>query len=199
MRLDHVNLASLDFEATASRLRARLGLGVEPFPGRTGGHVPLSDRQYIEIHTPASPGLGTFIASVAKRGDRWWTWSVEVDELPEGLSRSWFDSRDGSAFTPWSGAYAGAQESAPSRGLLPYFIRYDTDGLDELFAAKRAAAAHDVEVGAIAAIVVGPDAARLERWLGGRRLPEIRVDPSVTGLVSVSVEIDGRETVVPVV
>ena len=196
MRVDHVNLASVDFEATAARLRERLGLGVEPFPGRTGGHVPLAGRQYIEIHTPASPGFGAFIARVARAGDRWWTWSVEVDDLPPVLERSTFDSRDGSAFTQWWGEHAGTAESAPSRGLLPYFIRYDTDGLDDLFERKRAAAAHDRVVGRITEVVVGPDEDRLRAWLGGTP-PEVQVRPDVTGLVSVSVEIDGVEREVP--
>lgn len=192
MRLDHVNIASRDFEATAARLRDRLGLGVEPFPDRSGGHVPLADRQYIEIHTQASPSFGAFIARVARHGDRWWTWSVEVDDLPPQLARSPFDSRDGSAFTQWCGEHAGTQENAASRGLLPYFIRYDTDGLDALFETKRSKAAHDAVVGRITRIVVGPDAEQLHAWLGCV-LPEVQVEPSVIGLSSVSVEIDGRE------
>ena len=196
MRIDHVNLASLDLEATAARLRGRLGLGVEPFADRSGGHVPLAGRQYLEIHTPASPTFGAFMARVARSGDRWWTWSVEVDELPPALGRAAFDSRDGSAFTQWWGEHAGAQESAPSRGLLPYFIRYDTEGLDDLFEAKRAKAAHDVTVGPITRLVLGPDGEALERWLGGT-LPEVEIDPGVVGLSSVTIEIDGRKELVP--
>jgi hypothetical protein len=196
VRLDHVNIASLDFEVTAARLRDRLGLGVEPFADRTGGHVPLAGRQYIEIHTPASPSFGDFIARVARNGDRWWTWSVEVDELPAGLTSTAFDSRDGSAFTAWRGEYAGAHESAPSRGLLPYFIRYDTEGLDELFEAKRTKAGHDVVVGPVTRVVVGPDVAPLDRWLGGT-LPEVQVDPAVIGLGSVTIEVGGSEATVP--
>lgn len=196
VRIDHVNLASIDFEATARRLRERLGLGVEPFPGRTGGHVPLAGRQYIEIHTPASPSFEQFISRVARNGDRWWAWSVAVEQLPPHLARATFDSRDGSAFTPWSGEHAGAVESAPSRGLLPYFIRYDTEELDDVFNAKRAVAEHRVEVGAITELVVGPDQERLDDWLG-RRLPEVRVDGSVIGVAGVTIEVDGAEVIVP--
>lgn len=196
VRIDHVNMASLDFEATAKRLRDRLGLGVEPFPGRTGGHVPLAERQYIEIHTPASPTFGDFIARVARNGDRWWTWSVEVAELPTGLSSARFDSRDGSAFTQWWGEHAGASESATARGFLPYFIRYETDGLNELFEKKRIAARHDVSVGTISRVVVGPDPERLERWLGAT-FAEVHVDSDSTGIASVAIEVDGRQVVVP--
>ncbi|HUP84479.1 MAG TPA: hypothetical protein VM143_02320 [Acidimicrobiales bacterium] len=189
-------MASLDYEATAGRLRDRLGLGIESFPGRTGGHIPLADRQYIEVHTPASSSFGEFIARVARNGDRWWTWSVEVDELPPQLGRTPFDSRDGSAFTPWWGEHAGTQENASSRGLLPYFIRYDTDGLDELFETKRAKAGHDAIVGRITRLVVGPEVEPLRAWLGCTP-PEVQIDQEVVGLASVSIEIGGQEQVVP--
>lgn len=76
------------------------------------------------------------------------------------------------------------------------FIRYDTEFLDDLFEAKRAKANHAAIAGGITRVVLGPDAAQLGRWLGCE-LSEVCVDPDVTGLASVVVEIDGTDVVVP--
>lgn len=140
MRLDHVNLAVRDLDVTAARLRDRLGLGVQRFPGDAGAHVPLAGHQYLELHTSAIPGFGDFIAHHARDGDRWYGWSVRPDGPVDGTP---FGVDEGTAFTPWRGTLARIDEMGASRGLVPYLTAYDPDvDLDRIFADKHADAAH---------------------------------------------------------
>lgn len=199
-RIDHVGFAARELAPVARILRDRYGLGVEAFPDGGGGHVPLADHQYIEIHT-AEPGtpLREWIAKITQRGNRWWAWSIEVPDFDRvvdahGLVPRTFRAEEGTAFSAWSGRHAGTEEIGRTRGFLPYFIDYDQEPqeLAAIFAGKLTAARHDRMVGGLASVSVGGSQEVLDQWVGGR-LTGARTDPAQIGVTGVRVGLDGAE------
>ena len=158
MRISHVSCGISDLDGVERRLRERLGLGLWRFPGNVGAHLPLGDRQYIELYTDAHPlwRLG------------WIAWSVAVEELDAWVARlrladcREFGGDPAKTFTPWHGRLAGTTASRQSGGLLPYLIEYDPSvDLDAVFAAKHRVAGHAADVGAIRSIMT--DGKRIDR------------------------------------
>ena len=162
MRISHVSCGVSDLDVVERRLRANLGLGIWRFPGDLGAHVPLGDRQYVELYTEAHPlwQLG------------WLAWAVAVEDLDPWIARlGLLDCREfggdpTKTFTPWHGRHAATAASRQSGGVLPYLIEYDPSvDLDAIFAGKHRSAGHVVDAGTIRRVVTD-----------GRRIDRVTID-----------------------
>jgi hypothetical protein len=183
MRIDHVIYGTSDLDAATARIAADLGLAAVA-GGRHDGQgthnriVALADGSYIELLAIADPGeasgsvLGALVQAAIARGDGLLAWSVAVEDVAPVAARLGTEvvivGRDG-----MTGRLTGAAE-ALTEPCLPFFVERPGAGPGD----------------AITWIEIAGDAARLEHWLGGARLP-VRV---VAGAPRVrALAVGGRE------
>ena len=170
MRIDHVIYGTDDLDAAAARFADELGLPI----ARGGRHdalgthnriVPLGDGSFIELLAVAdreeamrSP-LGAALCAAIERGNGFLGWAVGVVDI-DGVAR-----RLGTSITTVCRQGMVARLSGVLEALeepyLPFFIERGADW--------RRSVAH--AAAGLSWIEVTGQAARLERWLGGARLP----------------------------
>jgi hypothetical protein len=171
MRIDHVIYATADLDAAAARVERDLGVAVRG-GGRHDGlgtHnriAPLGGG-YLELLAVADPAeaagsaLGAAVqARIAAAGDGLMGWAVAVDAVEPVAARLGTELST-IARAGLSARLTGVAE-AMREPFLPFFIARDP-GVPDPAAGGGA--------GGIAWLEVAGDAARLERWLGGAKLP----------------------------
>jgi len=181
MRIDHVIYATADLDAAAARIESELGLRTVG-GGRHEGHgthnriVPLGGG-YLELmavgdpdEAPGSPIGSAVQAWLADHAEGLFAWAVEVEDLDSVAGRL------GSPITTVTRQGFSARLVGVSEALRdpwqPFFIARDHEVLDPDGGA---------DVGGITWVVVGADADRLERRLGGAELP-LRIVEGTPGL-----------------
>lgn len=186
MRIDHVIYAAADLDAATARFEAQLGVAAAG-GGRHEGHgthnriVPLGGG-YLEVLGVAdareaadSPFGRGLLGRLEQDGDGWLAWAVAVPDVaavarrlgtaPATIRREGLSAR-----------LTGVVE-AMREPLLPFFISRDPGVADP---------GAGGDAGGITALELTGDAARLEHWLDGARLP-VRVVDGPPGLRAVRI------------
>jgi catechol 2,3-dioxygenase-like lactoylglutathione lyase family enzyme len=186
VRIDHVIYATRDLDAAAARMETDLGLSVVP-GGRhegLGTHnkiVPLGGG-YLELLAVADPDEATasalgaaLLARLDTVGDGLLGWAVAVDDVDPVAARLAVRvttiARQG-----LTARLAGIAESMRDP-YLPFFISRDHGVPDPAGVA---------DAGGITALELAGDEKRLDRWLGGARLP-VRFGEGPPGVVSMGI------------
>jgi catechol 2,3-dioxygenase-like lactoylglutathione lyase family enzyme len=171
MRIDHVIYATSDLDAASARVQAALGV-----PAVAGGRheglgthnriVPLGGG-YLELLAVADPqeasgsALGSALqARLAETGEGLLGWAVAVEDV-EPVAARLGTSLSTIARAGMSAHLTGVEE-ALREPFLPFFISRSAGVPDP---------AGRGDAGGIGWLEVAGDRARLERWLGGARLP----------------------------
>jgi Glyoxalase-like domain len=171
VRIDHVIYAAADLDAATARFEDELGLAAAG-GGRHEGHgthnriVPLGGG-YLEVLAVADPqeaatsafGSG-LLKHLARGGEGWLAWVVavqDVDLVARRLGTTITTLRREGLSARLTGVAQAMQEP-----LLPFFVSRDPGVVDP---------GAEGDAGGITSIELAGDAARLERWLDGARLP----------------------------
>jgi hypothetical protein len=186
VRIDHVIYATGDLDAAAARIETELGLasvagGRHDGLGTHNRIVPLGGG-YLELLAVADPEEAAstpfgrrLLARLAEAGEGLLGWAIAVDDVAPlaarlGTSISTI-TRQG-----LSARLTGLGESM-GEPFLPFFL-------------SREPGIHDPgeagDAGGITWVEVAGDAARLEHWLGGARLP-VRVVPGTPAVRAVGI------------
>jgi hypothetical protein len=176
VRIDHVIFAAGDVEAASARIQDELGVAAVG-GGRHEGHgthnriVPLGGG-YLEVlgvadpHEAASSDFGRgLLTRLARAGDGWLTWVVEVGDVHPVARRL------GTTITTLRREGLSARLTGVAEAMhdpfLPFFVSRDPGVADP---------GADGDAGGITWIELAGDAARLERWLDDAPLPVRIVD-----------------------
>jgi hypothetical protein len=199
-RIDHAVYAVRDLDVAARRWQEAYGLVAAPGGrharwGTANRVVPLG-RDYLELiavvdrEVAADTVLGRTLLDLTERGDGWFSLCLADDDLEATAARLGLAVEPGSRTTPegrelrWRGAGIDAEGREP---WLPFFIAWDVPA--DLHPGRGGAdGRRDVE--GIASAIVGGDADRLRRWLGGAAVP-IGVVDGPFGVRSVSLRLAG--------
>ena len=200
VRFDHAVYAVRDLDAAAGRWLDGFGLasvhgGRHPRWGTANRIVPLG-REYLELIAVVDPTvaagtvLGRTLLELTGRGDGWFSLCLADDDIEATAARLGLEVEPGSRTTPdgrelrWRGAGIDAERREP---WLPFFIAWDVPA--ELHPGRAGVGGRTDVEGIVSAEVAG-DVGRLDRWLGGARVP-IEVVDGRPGLRSVSLGLAG--------
>jgi hypothetical protein len=186
MRIDHVIWATADLDAAAERLERSHGLraaggGRHDGMGTHNRIVPLGGG-YLELLAVADAGeaadsaLGRAVTGrLASVGEGLMAWAVVAEDVTAVAARLGAEvvtiSRQG-----FTGRLTGVAE-AMAEPCLPFFVERGRDVPDPGVGG---------DAGGLTWVEVAGDAARLEAWLGGARLP-LRVRPGAPALLAVGI------------
>jgi hypothetical protein len=177
VRIDHVIYGTADPDATAMRLRAKLGVravagGRHDGLGTRNRIVPLEDRSFLELLAVADPreakrsALGASLQDAIARGEWLLGWAVAVDHLQPVVQRL------GTPVTHVGRQGMTARLTGVAGFLAEHAFRSSSSATDRRLLRGAAAPAAP----GICWIEVARDARRLRHWLGGVDLPVRVVD-----------------------